>query len=66
MTAEPRDSQDSPDQASGRKSRAQVVKPGHLPVSEFAFDRAGAASPFGDDITFPVPAERLTYEHPEP
>lgn len=47
-----------------RKSRAQKVKPGFLPVSEFAFDRAGAASPFGDDITFPVPIERLTYRHP--
>lgn len=46
------------------KSRAQVVKPGRLPISEFAFDRAGAASPFGDDIVFPVPVERLTYEHP--
>jgi len=47
------------------KSRAKLVAPGRLPVSEFAIDRAGAASPFGDDITFPVPADRLTYEHPE-
>jgi succinate dehydrogenase / fumarate reductase iron-sulfur subunit len=47
------------------KSRAQVVKPGRLPVSEFAFDRAGAASPFGDDITFPLPADRLVYDYPE-
>jgi hypothetical protein len=47
------------------KSRAKLVPPGRLPVSEFAIDRAGAASPFGDDITFPVPADRLTYEHPE-
>jgi succinate dehydrogenase / fumarate reductase iron-sulfur subunit len=46
------------------KSRAKVVKPGRLPVSEFAADRAGAASPFGDDITFPVPPNQLTYEHP--
>jgi succinate dehydrogenase / fumarate reductase iron-sulfur subunit len=46
------------------KTRSKVVKPGRLPVSEFAADRAGAASPFGDDITFPVPPERLTYEHP--
>ena len=60
MTAEPtRDSQRP------RKSRAKIVKPGRLPVSEFAADRAGAASPFGDDISFPVPAERLTYDHPE-
>jgi succinate dehydrogenase / fumarate reductase iron-sulfur subunit len=46
------------------KSRAQVVKPGRLPVTEFAFDRAGAASPFGDDVTFPLPVDALTYEHP--
>jgi succinate dehydrogenase iron-sulfur subunit len=59
MTAQPKHSQPS------TKSRAKVVKLGRLPVSEFAFDRAGAASPFGDDITFPVPPERLTYEHPE-
>jgi hypothetical protein len=36
-----------------------------MPVSELAFDRPGAGSPFGDDIEFPVPPERLTYEHPE-
>jgi hypothetical protein len=41
------------------KSRAKVVKPGRLPVSEVAYDRAGAASPFGDDITFPLPVELL-------
>jgi hypothetical protein len=46
------------------KSRAQIVKPGRLPVSEFAFDRAGAASPFGDDVVFPLPPDALNYEHP--
>jgi succinate dehydrogenase / fumarate reductase iron-sulfur subunit len=46
------------------KARSKVVKPGHMPVSEVAFDRPGAGSPFGDDIEFPVPPERLTYEHP--
>ena len=46
------------------KSRAQIVKPGRLPVSEFAFDRAGAASPFGDDVDFPLPPDALNYEHP--
>lgn len=48
------------------KSRGQVVKPGRLPVTEFAFDRAGAASPFGDDLTFPLPPDALDYRHPEP
>jgi hypothetical protein len=58
MTAQPGDVQRP------RKSRAKVVKPGRLPVSEFAADRAGAASPFGDDITFPMPIDYLNYEHP--
>lgn len=48
-----------------RRSRAKVVKAGRMPVSEFAFDRAGAASPFGDDLTFPLPVEQLSYQHPE-
>jgi hypothetical protein len=46
------------------KSRARVVKAGHLPVSEVAADRCGAASPFGDDINFPVSPDALTYHHP--
>jgi succinate dehydrogenase / fumarate reductase iron-sulfur subunit len=45
-------------------SRARIVPEGRLPVSEFALDRAGAASPFGDDITFPMPISRLTYTPP--
>ena len=60
MTAQP-----EPSGKPERKSRAKIVKPGRMPVSEFAFDRAGAGSPFGDDIEFPVPVDRLTYEHPE-
>jgi succinate dehydrogenase / fumarate reductase iron-sulfur subunit len=38
---------------------------GRLPVSEVAIDRSGAASPYGDDITFPLPPEDLSYRHPE-
>jgi len=45
-------------------SRAAIVPPGKLPVSEFAADRSGAASPFGDDVPLPLPIERLTYTHP--
>jgi succinate dehydrogenase / fumarate reductase iron-sulfur subunit len=45
-------------------SRAYVVPEGRLAVSEFAADRAGASSPFGDDIRVPMPIERLTYTHP--
>lgn len=60
MTTQPEQSEPA------KKSRAKVVKAGRLPVSEFAFDRAGAASPFGDDVTFPLAPERLNYEHPGP
>jgi hypothetical protein len=58
MTPEPRDPQRLP------KSRSKVVKPGRLPVSESTADRAGASSPFGDDIAFPLPLDQLDYEHP--
>jgi hypothetical protein len=66
MTAEPSAS-DNPGSSSRvrpPKSRAWVVKPGRLPVTEATYDKAGAASPFGDDITFPFPVDNLTYEHP--
>jgi succinate dehydrogenase / fumarate reductase, iron-sulfur subunit len=33
-----------------------------LPVSELLFHRAGAASPFGDDLQFPLPAGALNYQ----
>jgi hypothetical protein len=45
-------------------SRAYVVPEGRLAVSEFAADRPGAASPFGDDLRFPLAIELLTYTHP--
>lgn len=34
---------------------------GQMHVSELVSDRAAAPSPFGDDQTFPLPVERLTY-----
>jgi succinate dehydrogenase / fumarate reductase iron-sulfur subunit len=37
---------------------------GKLPLTEITFDRAGAASPFGDNVTFPLPSDHLTYQHP--
>jgi succinate dehydrogenase / fumarate reductase iron-sulfur subunit len=40
------------------------VKDGHLPVTELLSDRPGAASPFGDDLTFPLPASAVVYRHP--
>jgi len=33
-------------------------------VSELATDHAGAQSPFGADVEFPLPYERLSYRHP--
>jgi succinate dehydrogenase / fumarate reductase, iron-sulfur subunit len=44
---------------------AAVGPDGRLPVSEVAMDRPAAASPFGDDVTFPLPPENLSYRHPE-
>ena len=43
---------------------AYVVVEGRLPISEFAADRAGAMSPFGDDLHLPLAVARLTYTHP--
>lgn len=34
---------------------------GQLHVSELVSDRAAAPSPFGDDQTFPLPVEQLSY-----
>src|SRR5262245_56963565 len=43
------------------KARVYVVAAGKLPVTEFLFNRAGAASPFGDNIRFPLPVSELSY-----
>ena len=44
--------------------RGDDERPGRLPVTEVTFGMAGAASPFGDDVEFPLPADRITYEQP--
>jgi succinate dehydrogenase / fumarate reductase iron-sulfur subunit len=53
----------------GRQPRQPAGPPvderGRLPISEFTFDRAAASSPFGDDVTFPLPAKELNYHHPD-
>ncbi|MET8147333.1 hypothetical protein ACIBSW_25975 [Actinoplanes sp. NPDC049668] len=53
----------SHEKARGKAARKDAVtaKEGHLAVSELIADRAAAPSPFGDDQTFPLPVERLTY-----
>ena len=45
----------------GEAGRARSPKDGHLPVAELTSDRAAAPSPFGDDQTFPLPVDRLSY-----
>jgi hypothetical protein len=47
--------------AADRTSRARSPKDGYLAVSEIVSDRAAAPSPFGDDQSFPLPVEDLTY-----
>jgi succinate dehydrogenase / fumarate reductase iron-sulfur subunit len=39
---------------------------GKLPLTETLLSKPGPASPFGDDLTFPVPPEQLRYHHPRP
>lgn len=45
----------------GSRQSQPVASKGHLAVSELVADRAAAPSPFGDDQTFPLPVDRLTY-----
>jgi hypothetical protein len=45
----------------GHEPGPRSPEDGHLPVSELVADRAAAPSPFGDDQTFPLPVEQLTY-----
>jgi NADH-quinone oxidoreductase subunit B len=48
-----------------RPSSAPVLGPGgRLPVNELSADRAGAGSPFGDEETFPLPPDRISYQRP--
>ena len=53
--------------ASPRPGRGAPVGPnGRLPVNELLLDRPAAASPFGDDVEFPLPPGELNYRHPTP
>ena len=44
----------------------QVVRVGEFHVSELAADMAGSLSPFGPEVEFPLPLERIRYVHPGP
>jgi hypothetical protein len=35
-------------------------------VNELAADVAGSLSPFGTDVEFPLPLDKITYRHPSP
>ena len=35
-------------------------------VNELAADKAGPVSPFGPDIEFPLPLDKIRYTHPSP
>lgn len=35
-------------------------------VNELAADQAGALSPFGPELEFPLPVSKLRYKHPGP
>ena len=37
---------------------------GGPPLTELTSETAGSLSPFGEDHSFPLPVERLRYEHP--
>lgn len=39
---------------------------GKLPLSETLLDRAGGPSPFGEDVSFPLPTDTVRYHHPDP
>jgi succinate dehydrogenase / fumarate reductase iron-sulfur subunit len=43
---------------------AAVGTDGRMPVTEITYDKAGAPSPFGEDVQFPLPTDGLTYQHP--
>jgi hypothetical protein len=61
--AEQRKSRDREElEADARESREEPAA--RLPVSEFAAERPGPLSPFGEDVEFPLPPDQVTYVHP--
>lgn len=46
------------------KDRSTGTPAEHLPVTELVSERAGPLSPFGEDVEFPLPAEKVSYVHP--
>jgi hypothetical protein len=42
------------------------VEDGQNAITEFLGRHAGSQSPFGDEPEFPLPVDRLQYDHPTP
>jgi succinate dehydrogenase / fumarate reductase, iron-sulfur subunit len=38
---------------------------GHFDMTEITAANPGGPSPFGDDLTFPLPSDRVSYSHPQ-
>jgi hypothetical protein len=64
LSAEPDRPEGEDDRLPVLRSKARQVPQGNLGVTEILFDRAGGASPFGDDMRFPLPVSELSYVHP--
>ncbi|MEU4618896.1 succinate dehydrogenase/fumarate reductase iron-sulfur subunit [Actinoplanes sp. NPDC023801] len=39
---------------------------GRMDVAELLAPQQGGMSPFGEDVSFPLPPEQVTYQHPDP
>ena len=49
--------------------RARGANPMHVGdfhVNELASDMAGALSPYGQEVEFPLPLHKIRYQHPGP
>jgi hypothetical protein len=48
------------------RSRTETkLQIGDFHVNELAADQAGSLSPYGPELEFPLPVERLRYTHPD-
>jgi succinate dehydrogenase / fumarate reductase, iron-sulfur subunit len=57
----------SPPFSSARQPEPPHVGPdGKLDVAEILSTKPGGPSPFGDELEFPLPSDRVIYRHPEP
>ncbi len=50
-------------QPEGRPS-GRADAPENFTVSELAAENPGAQSPFGEDVEFPLPLDKIAYTHP--